>query len=127
MSSKYDPAASLNTAALYSLEELLELFEAKSPTALAHNDHFPAIAETVLFNGLTTRPKLAQEFNLPKLKTFDRGIDVETRRAMVAHFQAIVTASSGNKPPSQPEQCAPPEAEQELPDWLRKAEARLSR
>lgn len=132
MPPEYNPAASLVKEPKYSLQQINDLFQARRVSELAKSPLFEDIFETVLLNKLTTISNLKSEFPGLKRSSLGSNLSPQQRIELLQEFQPaveskIATESSGSKPPSPPEQCVRPEEEPELPDWLRRAEARLSR
>lgn len=58
-----------------------------------------------------------------------KGVDVKSRQIVIEHFRTahLRDVMTGSKPPSQPEQYAPPAAKRVLPDSRRRAEGRRPR
>lgn len=119
----FDPTFDPFASNFFDTASLKAIFSVRSPKELAENPLFSKICHSLIHNELATEAKLKDQLGIPRKKNFNTGGDMGKRVEIIEAFAASIT---GSKPPSQPEQCAQPEEEPETPDWLRKAEERLS-
>lgn len=122
--SSYNPTQNLFGTAHYSEDALKVLFLVNPANELAQNPVFSRICESLVAHEFATDSKLKERLGIPRKRSFNTSGDTAKRLQLIEEFKEAVTKTD-NIPPSPLAQYARPAEEPELPDWLRKAEARL--